>query len=355
MSSYAKQDKAAAARSSGRIPQLQFSSNTFDHKDRLDAYSALIFGLYCYSPSEQNRSAPRFTLDAWAVDDIAAASVAYGPTKVRTPDRLDSAFEDMLFLRWVRTGRIRVESGDAQHEFGPGSVFLMQAHHKLHALDDGTALSLRLPYSRLNYNPYRHAPVMGLDGAVWQVRVLVSAVRALFETLPTMARADVPAVAEQLAGLVQAVIAAETCDDEGWAALNSGRTEAMRRYIVTNLSRADLSVSHLQSEFNASRATVYRAFDEVGGVARFVREQRLAAIHRDLRCAAPLRGAVRRIAEKHGLADQTSFTRMFRAHYGMRPGEVLGSTHWDMAPESVPAKAVHPHQPSLASFWTTHP
>ncbi|MEM1048689.1 MAG: AraC family transcriptional regulator [Pseudomonadota bacterium] len=355
MSLDARHDPTAPAHLSGRLPHLQFSSDTFDDRDRLDALNAFSRGLYSYSPCEDDGSAPRLMLDAWALDDIAAASIAYGPTEVRAPDRLDAAFEDMLFLRFVRTGRIRIESGDAQQEFGPGSVFLMQAHHTLHALDDGTALSLRLPYGRLDYDPSRHAPVKGLSGHVWQVRVLVSAVKALFETLPGMAPADVPAVAAQLAGMVRAVIATETCDDEGWAALKSGRTAAMRRYIVANLSRSDLDASHLQSEFNASRATIYRAFDEVGGVAHFVREQRLAAIHRDLRSTPPVRGAIRRIAERHGLPDQSSFMRMFRARYGMRPGEVLGSAHRDLPREPLPADANHFGLPSLASFWANQP
>lgn len=334
------------------LPHLHFDTCDFDDRDRLDALNTFSRGLYTYSPCVCSGFVPQLDLDAWALEDIAAASVSHGPVDIQCSEQLDTNFEEMVFLRWVRTGKIRVACSEQIKEFGPGSLFLMQSRHRLTAVDSGASLSLRLPFARVGYDPTRHPPLMELCRDKWQVRVLASAIEALFETLPGLSLAEVPSITLQLAGLVRAVIASEYPDDESAVALKVIRGESMRRYLVDNLSRADLGVSHLQSEFNASRATVYRAFDDVGGVACFVRDQRLAAIHRDLRHAIPARGIIRQIAERHGLYDQTSFLRMFRAEYGLRPSDILGAAHAVPMDQVVSDKHIA-ELPSLASFWAS--
>lgn len=336
-----------------RIPRLRFDTSSFSADERLDALNTFSRGLYCYSINQLDGSAPRLDLDAWALDDIAAASISYGPTEVQEPNRIAADFEEMVFLRWVKSGRIRIISGDTQREFKQGSLFLMHGRHKLVSLDDGSAYSLRLPFSRVGYDPLKHEPILELRNDIWQVRVLSSAIEALFETLPDMPLSNIQAVAGQLAALVEAANAIDPREEEHLSALNSNRKMAMRRFLLANLSRTDLSVGYLQSEFGASRATIYRAFEDVGGVARFVREQRLASIHRELRMTPPARGAIRQSAERYGLWDQASFMRMFRAQYGVRPGDVLGSA---VEGELLDPRIAHETKidlPSLASFWAS--
>lgn len=330
---------------------LTFRTSSVESADRLDALNTFSRGLYTYSPCELTGAAPRLDLNAWALDELAAASISYGPTRTQTSDQLDESFEDQVFLRWVRTGHVHVAIGDEIHKFGPRSLFLMQPGHHLTAIDEGTSLSLRLPFARVGYDPLTHPPVVELCQAEWQVRVLVAAIEALFDSLPWMAPKDSQAIAAQLVGLIRSVITSTVDDEETTATLCAGRARAMRRYIVDNLSRTDLGVRHLQSQFNASRATVYRAFDDVGGVASYVRHQRLAAAHRALRHARPARGVIRRVAEQNGLSDQTNFLRMFRAEYGVRPSDVLGLSHAGTPQWAMP-NSKHANVPCLAAFWS---
>lgn len=343
-------DEAAQVVSS--LPRLRFDTASYAERHRLSVLNAFSHGLYCYQPQDDSGSSPRLKLDAWALGDVAAAAIDYGPTAVGTPDHVDADFEDMVFVRRVNTGRIRVESGDVRREFGPGSVFLMHAQHKLRTLDDGTALSLRLPFQRAGYDPLREGPIVSLRKDAWQVRVLISALDALFETLPSLSATEAPAVSKQLASLVQASIEAGRDETPHNAAASSARTLAMRRYVIANLARKELGVGHLQIAFNASRATVYRAFEDVGGVARFIREHRLAAIHRELRMTSPTHGMIRRIAECHGLSDQTNFLRIFRAQYGLRPSDVLGSALEEHTQPNRLIGVGTSDAPKLASFWT---
>ncbi|MEM8597105.1 MAG: AraC family transcriptional regulator [Pseudomonadota bacterium] len=352
MGSLIDRDPHGRAPGPGRLPHLKFNTASFDDDDRLDALNSFSKGLYHYLPGEEDGAAPRLHLDAWVLHDVAAAAVDYGPTEVVAPDRIDANFEDMVFVRRVTSGRIRIECGEARQEFGPGSVFVMHAGHKITALDDGTSLSMRLPFKGAGYDPLRHGPLVGLRSDAWQVRVLVSAMEALFDSLPQMGTDEAQTVATQMGSLVQASVSSAPIDEESVAALNSARTQAMRRFVLANLAHPELDVARLQAEFNASRATVYRAFDEVGGVARFLREQRLAAIHRHLRTTPPRRGAIRRIAEECGLWDQQSFIRMFRAQYGVRPSDILGSALKGGSYGGRLPRSGQTTSPNLASFWT---
>ena len=337
--------------SNTNLPQLTFSTGHYAHSERLDVLNTFSRGLYTYAPCKATGAAPRLDLSAWALADIAAASVCYGPTVTQASDQFDPTFEDKVFLRWVIQGRVRVTIAEESHEFGPNTLFLMQARHRLQAIDDGKSLSLWVPVGRVGYDPLSHCPGLELRQDLWHVRFLVSAVQALFDVLPALPSDEAGAVTDQLADLVRAALSTTQPDMQTVATLKAQRAHAMRRYVVENLSRSDLSVGQLQHHFHASRATVYRAFDEVGGVASYVRQHRLAAVHRDLRQARPDRGAIRRIAESHGLWDQTSFLRMFRAEYGQRPSDILGSA-WEDAP-SVPeaTQCGLPRCQNLAAFW----
>ncbi|MEO0379788.1 MAG: AraC family transcriptional regulator [Pseudomonadota bacterium] len=336
---------------SGTLPVLRFNTETFEKDVRLDALNTFSSGLYTYRPNRDDGSAPRLDLEAWALDGIAAASLNYGPTLVQAPQRIDPNFEDMTFLRWVKSGHVRVELGDTRQEFGPGSLFLMKARHKLHCPDEGTSVSLRLPCDRVGQDALHRTPVMPLRTDTWQGRILMSTIEALFETLPEMTSMDAPLFADQIAALVRSLPELDQHDDTASTCLKSNRTQAMRRFLLEHLDRPNLGVSDLQVEFNASRATVYRAFEELGGVANFVREHRLAAIYRDLRMCMAAHGRIRCIAEQHGFFDQTSFLRSFRAQYGLRPSEILGAAYVNESASCNGAAEGVQCLASLASFW----
>lgn len=335
-----------------KISRLRFRTADFADEDRRDALETFGKGLYTYTPTEHGGECPKLDVDAWVLSDVCVASIGHGPQREFTPKVLDSSFEDKALLRWTRTGRVQAVSMDQTTELEPGSIALVHPQHHLQKSEAGSGLSLRLPYNEIGYDPSCFDPIVKLPHDRWQVRVLLSAIEALLEALPLMDAKDAQPVSRQLTSMVKAVLDLEKPQQVGHASLKANRKHAMRRFLTKNLSRRDLSISHLQSEFGASKATVYRAFEDVGGVANFLRDQRFAAACRDLRQSRPERGAVRHIAEQNGFWDQTNFTRMFRKRYGVRPSEVLG-TEWMQTQEDIQHQK---HQvgrsPSLASFWT---
>ncbi|TBR37166.1 MULTISPECIES: helix-turn-helix domain-containing protein [Dyella] len=94
----------------------------------------------------------------------------------------------------------------------------------------------------------------------------------------------------------------------------------IRAYIRAYLTSTCLDSSTLQRTFRISRRLLYRLFDDVGGVARYIREQRLDAAY--ARLIANPDCSITRLLYDLGFTSDRQFQRSFRARYGMSPLEL---------------------------------
>lgn len=93
--------------------------------------------------------------------------------------------------------------------------------------------------------------------------------------------------------------------------------EQIRAYIRAYLTSSCLDSSMLLRAFRISRSALYRLFADVGGVARYIREQRIEAAHK--RIAQDPCGSLSRLLYDLGFSNDRQFQRAFRARYGMSP------------------------------------
>ena len=93
------------------------------------------------------------------------------------------------------------------------------------------------------------------------------------------------------------------------------------RHVEGRLKDQSLNADSIAAELGMSRATLYRAFASVGGVADYVRRRRLA--NAALMLAAPenRRRKIGHIAFEWGFASEQSFTRAFKSAFGVSPGD----------------------------------
>ncbi|MEM6463855.1 MAG: helix-turn-helix transcriptional regulator [Pseudomonadota bacterium] len=97
----------------------------------------------------------------------------------------------------------------------------------------------------------------------------------------------------------------------------------MRDFVGIHLGRPDLDVDKITSVFGVSRATLYRHFDEEGGILRYIRNRRLDRCYFELAQSQPGRGRVTAIAQRWHFGDATHFNRLFRDRFGISPSECL--------------------------------
>ncbi len=95
----------------------------------------------------------------------------------------------------------------------------------------------------------------------------------------------------------------------------------IRRHIRDNLASSELTPASIARHFGISKAQLYRVMEPVGGVAAFIRQQRLRACRRDLHNPAFRHLLIGEIAYKHGFSNIASFNRQFRQEFNCAPGD----------------------------------
>jgi len=103
--------------------------------------------------------------------------------------------------------------------------------------------------------------------------------------------------------------------------LRVGLVERMKAHIRANIESPELGHRYLGARYGISRSVLHRLFEPYGGVAAYIRAERLRAAHRALSRGGK-RMSISALAEQLGFADASSFSRAFRQEFGCSPSEV---------------------------------
>lgn len=209
-----------------------------------------------------------------------------------------------------------------------------------------------LPYDVIGYDPSRHPAHLRVDFHSPSGRVLESAFRSLHEQLPEVTEMEAADLAAGFAGLVSGLLLGSASGQEQSADyIRTSRARAMRCYLDKHLGNPDLGAAELAQAFNVSRATVYRCFDEEGGLRRYVYSKRLERAYLDLAGGRPGRGRITRVAETWGFSSLGHFTRRFFSRYQCLPSDVLRRSRKDAAYFHAPGGAPSVHEFSVVGSW----
>lgn len=108
------------------------------------------------------------------------------------------------------------------------------------------------------------------------------------------------------------------------AALQRSVRRQAKDFIETRLAAGEAAITNdaVAKAAGVSRTSLYRAFDEDGGVTRYIQDRRLHHARRALRQRSGAAPTIADIAYAYGFASPSHFSRQFRAHYGYSPSEV---------------------------------
>ena len=110
-------------------------------------------------------------------------------------------------------------------------------------------------------------------------------------------------------------------------------TETSHRLALLDTVRARISalldlgdavdIDALSRWAGCSRATLYRVFEPIGGVAEYIRHQRLGRVLKDFASHDPVIQAqsIGEIANRHGFGSDAHFSRAFKAVFGLSPSD----------------------------------
>ena len=272
----------------------------------------------------------------------------------RTPAHIARGGMDHYHVTLCLEGEMRFSSGRREVTLGPGDIVLLDmAQPNRTVLRGGGGrthlraiiLSRAMLAPRLAHPDAATAILLSSDHP--HARLLASHFAAL--GLPPQPEAEagtVEATVEAIADLIAAAAG-------GTADIVAGVERAERhlyltmikRRIAINLETDALTVEELCRHFQISRATLYRLFEADGGLAHYVREQRLHLAFRRLISPAAQDDRLIDLAVEMRFSSDSTFIRAFRRKFGLTPGELreLADT-WLRETGAVPAIDTLLHQ-----------
>lgn len=129
-----------------------------------------------------------------------------------------------------------------------------------------------------------------------------------------------------------AMVAASIAQAEGTGmtmpfARGASTMAAIRRHIDEHLGDENLSVDSIAHHFGMARASLYRQFAALGGIASYIRIRRLQKARQLLANADDSVPRISTIARQFGFPVAASFSRAFRAEYGVGPRAFYRAGH----------------------------
>lgn len=192
-------------------------------------------------------------------------------------------------------------------------------------------------------------PIRDVHGLVLKSGVtkelLLSHLRACVQVGARLAAADAQAVSDVTAQLVAACWhgrSRRTVVESSRAGLAS--LVDAKAFIESQLANPALGPAMVQEAFNLSRATLYRMFEPVGGVAAYILARRMHRAFQLITVPNADRPRIKQLALAVGFEHPSAFSRAFRKHFGLSPQEVRTRQKFPTEPSArpwrVPSQAV---------------
>jgi AraC-like DNA-binding protein len=244
---------------------------------------------------------------------------------IRSEEMARQIKRDNVFINMFERGRMVGTSNGRQVSVGPGDVILSR-HGSTQDLEieDATWFGLILP---MEFVDAHMRWTRGLEGKVFgaattEAVMLGHLMRSMMELPDPVSDRD----AKRIVGLTIAHLTA--CFGTQVPSAATGKkakavdAAAIRRFLAQHIGDRQLGPDVVCKKFALSRSSLYRMFNDSGGIQSMILAMRLRAVHRDIASGRfpeqPLSG----IAERRGVMDIRSFRRVFVKEFGYTPSDL---------------------------------
>ena len=314
------------------IPSLRFDSESFAPDDRFEAWRAAIAPIHDTVLGVDGADGGFLVrTNVWNLGGVVATHGTYSAQRSeRSAALIRRAGESGYRVSLAIDGPpLHLASGDDRLVAAPGELVVADPRRPSTHETRGTAETMAFYLSRSEIDalvPPSRPDMAVLKGPLATLLRdhLIGVVGLLRnpatppEAMPGLARATIQLSAAALAGSVPP-------GGEARGAVEDALRRRVVAFVEERLLDPTLNQDLLCRTFHMSRATLYRLFQPLGGVATFVQERRLARVHALLGDPAH-HYHLGRLAETHGFSSQARMSRAYRARYGTSPTGTVAAT-----------------------------
>ena len=253
---------------------------------------------------------------------------------------------DHFGLCLVLSGTIDLLSNGARAQALAGDIVLLDLHAPVELIRGGqgettSELTLWIPRARLPGAFFDRSGSHGqiIKSASSGTAVAAAALQALLSQIKGVMATEMDEIVTGVVALAARVIAlspqGRSTTGQSAVATPLESFTTIARFIEANLASRELGIGKITKTFGLSRASLYRLFEPVGGVACYIRTRRLARARKELTAAGLQDRRIGPIAYRAGFRSIPAFNRAFREAYGETPRSAR-------KPEAGPALATTP-------------
>ncbi len=238
--------------------------------------------------------------------------------------RIRSDKAPVLAIRQHFRGGCHSWAEDGHYVTRPGDMIVtINTVDGIHACNDLGTVNIVIPLEALEFDWRLLKTTFVLPANALGNRLLTVAIDQWRRELEHFSQERADQMWKEIVGLVNHVLRTDQRTlNENEICLNL-RGRAMRRYINDHLMDQTLDVGVICRFFGTSRASVYRAFAEEGGLRQYIVRRRLRKAMTLLGANEDPRGRVSAVAAQVGYDDPLHFSRAFFDYFGFRPSELL--------------------------------
>jgi AraC-like DNA-binding protein len=269
---------------------------------------------------------------------------------------------DVVAVRLQLSGRIAAPIGETSVEARDGDLLFLDLKQTLDltlaaGASDAADVTLWVPRRKLLAAVSRGDALHGyvVAGASPAGALIGGCLRLLAEQTKAISAEQMDALCDGVVTLIAKALAPELA--------RLGRAESrsheslviIQRHIDQRLTLPGLNADSLAKRFGLSRASLYRLFEPVGGVAGYIRKARLERAHQELMASENSSRRIGPLAFSLGFKNVSAFNRLFKAHYGVSPREARENTPRIAPALPAPASAIPAspaaHDRNSLAYW----
>ncbi len=313
------------ARVSSLLPTFGFAAEQMDAEANIAAWREAVATLFDVDELARGEPEPfRADLCSYAMGPVLIGlSRASGQRFRRTTETIARSGVDHIILQLYARGGFDGIASDVPVRVRAGDICLFDLAQTLETrATPFENLTLVMPRPLFGSHLIQVEDLHGLvlPGSGVLARLLAGHLTALFEFAPRMTLDECQSVVEGTIALMVACLRNELerrHADHSMAASTS--LIRIRQHIEARLGDDDLSANSIAVHFGLSRASLYRQFSPVGGIAEYIRSRRLHRAFFDLAGSTARGLRISEVARRWQLGTDAHFTRSFKATYGITP------------------------------------
>lgn len=316
-----------AAPVSSLLPTFGFAADQMETSANVATWREAVATLFDVDELAAGETGPfRADISSFAMGPVLIGlSRASGQRFRRTPETIARSGVDHLILQLYLKGGYDGIAGDRPVRVRAGDICLFDLAQTLEtratAFENVTLVVPRPMFgSHLLRVDDLHGLVLPGSGVI--AKLLAGHLTALLEFAPRMTLNECQSVVEGTVSLLAACLRNELerieADDDRSAAPSPSMMR-IRQYIEASLGSDELSAISIAAHFGLSRASLYRLFAPVGGIADYIRSRRLHRAFFDLANSDARSLRISEVARRWQLGTDAHFTRSFKAAYGITP------------------------------------